>query len=59
MLELAPGAVGAIQVLVESLAKLSLVVLGDVRLGVELLCAMGKGAAVFKSAEPGQLPVLA
>ena len=59
MLELAPGAVWAIQVLVESLAKLSLVVLGDVRLGVELLYAMGEGAAVFKSAEPGQLPVLA
>lgn len=59
MLELAPGAVGAIQVLVESLAKLSLVVFGDVWLGVELLCAMGEGAAVFESAEAGQLPVLA
>jgi hypothetical protein len=59
MLELAPGAVGAIKVLVESLAKLSLVVFGDVRLRVELLYAMGEGAAVFESAEAGQLPVLA
>ena len=59
MLELAPGAVGAIQLLVESLAKLSLVVLGDVGLGVELLCSVGERAAVLEGAVARQLPVLA
>ena len=42
MLELAPGAIGAIKLLMESLAKLSLVVFRDVRLRVELLCSVGE-----------------
>jgi hypothetical protein len=42
VLELAPGAIGAIKLLMESLAKLSLVVFRDVRLRVELLCSVGE-----------------
>lgn len=59
MFELAAGAVGAVKLLMESLAKLSLVVLGDVGLRVELLCTVREGAAGFEGAVARQLPVLA
>ncbi len=59
MLELASGTIGTVELLMESLAKLSLVVLGDVGLRVELLCAMGERAAVLEGAVARQLPVLA
>ncbi len=59
MLELASGAIGTVELLMESLAKLSLVVLGDVGLRVELLCSVGEGAAVLEGAVARQLPVLA
>jgi hypothetical protein len=59
VLELAPGAIGAIKLLMESLTKLSLVVFRDVRLRVELLCSVGERAAVLEGAVASQLPVLA
>jgi hypothetical protein len=59
VLELTPRAIGTVEILMKSLAKLSLVVLGDVGLRVELLCAMGERAAVLEGAVARQLPVLA
>ncbi len=59
MLELAPGAIGTVELLMESLAKLSLVVLRDVGLRVELLCSVGEGATVLEGTVARQLPVLA
>ena len=59
MLELTPRAIGTVELLMESLAKLSLVVLGDVGLRVELLCSVGERAAVLEGAVSRQLPVLA
>ena len=59
MLELTPGAIWTVELLMESLAKLSLVVLGDVGLRIKLLCSVGEGAAVLEGAVARQLPVLA
>jgi hypothetical protein len=57
--ELAAGAVWAVEILMETFAKLSLVILGHVGLGVEFVRAMGERATLFEDAGPGQLPVLA
>ena len=57
--ELASGTIGAVELLMETLAELGLVVFGHVWLSVKLVEAMSKGAAVFKDAVAFELPVLA
>jgi hypothetical protein len=50
--ELAPRAIGAVELLMKTLAKLGLVVLGHMRLRVELVSPMSEGATVFEGASP-------
>lgn len=59
MPELASRPIGAVELFVEALAELSLIVLGHVWLGVELVEAVSEGATLFEGANASELPVLA
>jgi hypothetical protein len=55
--ELAPGAIRAVELLMEPSAQLGLVVLGHVGLGVQFLLAVGEAAARFEGALTCELEV--
>lgn len=57
VLELAAGAIRAIEILVEALAGLGLVILRDVLLLHELVVAVGEGTRVCEGAVASLLPV--
>ena len=59
MLELAPGTIWAVQLLMEAFAELCLVVLRNISFTVELFSTMGEGAGILEGTEPSELPVLA
>lgn len=58
MLELAPWTIGTVELLVESLALLSFVILGHVKFVVQLLRTVSEGAAVLEIASASKLVVL-
>ena len=59
MFELASWSIGTIKFFMESFAKLSLIVLGDVLLGVKFMKSVGKRATGLEGTETCQLPVFA
>jgi len=59
MFELATRSIWTIELLMESFAKLSLVILWYIWLLIQFFSSMCKGAAIFKDAFAGQLPIFA
>ena len=59
MLELAPGTIWAVQLLMEAFAELCLVVLRNISFTVELVSTMSEGAGILEGTEPSELPILA
>ena len=59
MFELTPGSIRAIQLLMESLAWSSFIILGNVESVVQLVLAVSEGATIPKNAVSCQLPILA
>jgi hypothetical protein len=59
VLELTPGPIGAVKLLMESLAELSLIVFWHIILVLQFVGAVSEGATILKSALSGQLPIFA
>jgi hypothetical protein len=59
MFKLASGTIGTVKFLMEALAKLGLIIFGNICLEIEFLNTMSEGAGFLEGALASELPVLA